>query len=140
MHRRIISSCLAFALAGAMTPAAMAQGGDTGGSLDVPEQIGGTRGGDSTFQIETGLVPLTTEEKTRVDQPEGRDLCDPSVPDSARRAAGVDCEREIPADGGKARPTLAEDPLLTPRDKTLKGDFEDLGLGDDVPATVILQQ
>ncbi len=139
MHRRIIHCCLAFALAGAMTPAAMAQGGDTGGSLDVPEQIGGT-GGDSTFQIETGMAPLAPEEKTRVDQPEGRDLCDPSVPDSARRAAGVDCEREISADGGRARPALAQDPLLTPRDKTLKSDFEDLGLGDDVPATVILQQ
>ncbi len=75
-----------------------------------------------------------------VEQPTGRDLCDPSVPDSVRRAAGVDCEREIPADGGKARPALAQDPLLTPRDETLKGDFEGLGLGDDVPATVILQQ
>ncbi len=140
MHRRIISSFLVLVLAGAMTPAAMAQGGDTGGSLTVPEQIGGTTGGNSTFQIETGLVPLTPDEKTRIDQPEGRDLCDPSVPDSARRAAGVDCEREIPADAGRARPALAEDPLLTPRDKTLKGDFKDLGLGDDVPATVILQQ
>jgi hypothetical protein len=137
MHRRIVCSCLAFALAAAMTPAAMAQGGDTGGSLSVPEQIGGTTGGDAESVQQ--IAPADGG-GIDVEQPTGRDLCDPSVPDSARRAAGVDCEREIPADAGRARPALADDPLLTPRDETLKDDFQGLDLGDDVPATVILQQ
>ena len=139
MHRMIICSCLAFALAGAATPAAMAQGSATGGSLSVPDQIGVPTDGPD-FQIDIGPAQIAPEDKTRVDQPKGRDLCDPSVPESARRAAGVDCERGIPVDAGEARPALAEDPLLTPRDETLKGEFEDLDLGDDVPATIILQQ
>jgi len=141
MHHRIIYTYLTFALVAALTSAAMAQGAGTGGSLSVPDQIGGgTTGNGTTFQIETGPAPIAPDEKTRIDQPEGQDLCDPSVPDSARRAAGVDCERGIPVDAGEARPALAKDPLLTPRDETLKGDFDDLNLGDDVPATVILQQ
>jgi hypothetical protein len=137
MRRRIICFCLAFALAGAMTPAAMAQGSDTGGSLSVPEQIGGTTSGDAE---NVQQIAPADGGGIDVEQPTGRDLCDPSVPDSARRAAGVDCEREIPADAGRARPALADDPLLTPRDETLKDDFQGLDLGDDVPATVILHQ
>ena len=74
-----------------------------------------------------------------VEQPTGRDLCDPHVPAAVRRAAGIDCQSDLRADGMRRRTGAANDPLLTPRDKTLKDDFDSLGLGDDVPATVILQ-
>ncbi len=169
MHRGIICSGLAFALVAALTPAvmaptAMAQGDATEGSLTVPEQIGVPKHSniqsqigqptDSNTQLQIGVptddktqlqiepVPAqgAPQGKTRVEQPEGQDLCDPSVAEAVRRAAGVDCERQISTSEGKARPTIAEDPLLSPRDETLKGDFDDLNLGDDVPATVILQQ
>ncbi len=75
-----------------------------------------------------------------VEQPTGRDLCDPNVPGAVRRAAGIDCQSDLATDGMQPRTGIANDPLLTPRDKTFKDDFDSLGLGDDVPATVILQQ
>jgi D-alanyl-D-alanine carboxypeptidase len=75
-----------------------------------------------------------------VEQPTGRDLCDPQVSEAMRRAAGIDCQSDLRTDGMRPRTGIANDPLLTPRDKTLKDDFNSLGLGDDVPATVILQQ
>jgi hypothetical protein len=76
-----------------------------------------------------------------VEQSTGRDLCDPQTSAAARRAAGIDCRSNIEANGKQQpRAGVANDPLLTPRDKTVKDDFKSLGLGDDVPATVILQQ
>lgn len=137
MHRRIIHCCLAFALAGAMTPAAMAQGGDTGGSLSLPEQIGGTTGGDAE---NVQQIAPADGDGIDVEQPTGRDLCDPNVPGAVRRAAGIDCQSDLATDGTRPRTGIANDPLLTPRNETLKDDFDSLGLGDDVPVTVILQQ
>lgn len=74
-----------------------------------------------------------------VQQSGGRDLCDPSVPDSVRKAAGVDCSRQISIER-RATTGLADDPLLRPRREDLDQGFDALGLGKDVPATVILQQ
>ncbi len=72
-------------------------------------------------------------------QPTGRDLCDPSVAAAVRRAAGVNCQSDLAANGIRPRTGIANDPLLTPRDKRMRDSFDSLGLGDDVPATVILQ-
>ena len=137
MHRAIVCSCLAFALAGAMTPAAMAKDGDTGGSLCLPEQIGGTTGGDAR---NVQQIAPADGGGIDVEQPTGRDLCDPNVPGAQRRAAGIDCKIDLATDGLRPRTGIANDPLLAPRNKTLKDDFDSLGLGDDIPATVILQQ
>jgi hypothetical protein len=77
------------------------------------------------------------------------DFCDPSVPEAERRRLGIDCEaleraraeaREAAGDARPPRTGSAADPLLTPRDDAQRQQFRDLGLGDDVPATVILQQ
>lgn len=140
MHRRIIGPCLALALAGAAVPAATAQGTGTGGSLSVPEQIGGPAG-DSGFQLDIAPATEPPKDKTRVDQTVGgRDLCDPSVSEAERARAGVDCESELRVDGEPNETGLASDPLLTPDNKVLDEQRKSLGLGRDVPSTVILQQ
>lgn len=73
-----------------------------------------------------------------VNQSGGRDLCDPTVSEAERRRAGVDCSERIRIER-KAVTGLAEDPLLQPPEDFEDG-FDALDLGDDVPATVILQQ
>lgn len=75
-----------------------------------------------------------------VEQPQGRDLCDPSVSEAQRRAAGVDCTRKVVRGAPPPRTGTAEDPLLTPRDQEMREGFQSLDLGDDVPPTVILQR
>jgi len=72
-------------------------------------------------------------------QPTGRDLCDPSVAEAVRRAAGVNCQSNLATNGIRPRTGIANDPRLTPRDQKMRDAFDALGLGDDVPATVILQ-
>lgn len=107
--------------------------------LDVPEQIQIPTGG-SDVQIESigagdAGNPVAVEQSTG-----GRDLCDPSVSASTRRRYGVDCS--APEAGGKGTDQMGAqtDPLLQPRDADQRRQFESLGLGEDVPATVILQQ
>ena len=73
-------------------------------------------------------------------QPTGRDLCDPSVAEAVRRAAGVNCQSNLATNGTRPRTGIANDPLLTPPDQRMRDAFDALGLGDDIPATVILQQ
>lgn len=75
-----------------------------------------------------------------IEQPEGRDLCDPSVPESVRRRAGVDCERELSVNGGLETEPLTETPGVGSGDEDLERTLRDLGLDEDVPPSVILQQ
>lgn len=124
---------VALLLFGLATPA-LAQ------SLDVPDQIQiPSGGGNADLQIGGAAGnPVSVEQSTG-----GSDLCDPSVSASTRRRAGVDCD--APEAGGKAPDAYSQtgtqdDPLLQPRDDDQRRQFESLGLGDDVPATVILQQ
>lgn len=73
----------------------------------------------------------------------GRDLCGPDVSAATRRRLGVDCGAPVRPgahDAMDGRVGTRTDPLLTPRNPGAQEEFEDLGLGDDVPATVILQQ
>jgi len=124
-------------------------------ALDVPEQIAPQGSAD----IGDGSIAPPPDDQIRVDEigagdasdpvsveqsQEGRDLCDPSVSDATRARYGVDCEaldaRERANVPGTAPAVgTASDPLLQPRDKDARDNFEDLNLGDDVPATVILQ-
>ncbi|MEO1601814.1 MAG: hypothetical protein AAFU49_15390 [Pseudomonadota bacterium] len=109
--------------------------------LDVPDQIQiPSGGGTADLQIGGAAAgnPVSVEQSTG-----GRDVCDPSVSASTRRRAGVDCD--APEAGGKAPDAYGQtgtqsDPLLQPRDDDQRRQFESLRLGDDVPATVILQQ
>lgn len=135
---------------------AFAQASGTSSEIDVPTQIiqgnNGAVSGAGTgmdqismpggLQIEE-ISPESGVAATRVEQSGGgRDLCDPSVSDATRRRYGVDCgEISAPGDGGTGKPVagIAHDPLLQPRDEDMRKDFESLDLGDDVPATVILQ-
>lgn len=116
----------------------------TGRPIDVPEQIPLQTGPSDAVRIE-GIAPRNGADPVAVEQPGGTvDLCDPSVPESRRRAAGVDCDRaEVqsppPTTGRRPRAGTASDPLLTPRDPGTREGFKELDLGDDVPPTVILQ-
>jgi len=113
-------------------------------ALDVPEQIAPDTGGDRTrieeIPSQDGGDPIRAEQFVG-----GRDLCDPSVSEAERRRHGVDCEaierreREgLPPRQGQAG--TADDPLLQPRDREAREEFDALELGDDVPATIILQK
>lgn len=134
MHRVVISPFPAVMIALLVATSAMAQGS----TLSIPDQIGAPSNGDD-FQIET--APSEPREKTMVDQTNGgRDLCDPSVSDAERARAGVDCESEISVNGDDGDGGIASDPLLAPRADDLKDELKSLDLGDDVPATIILQQ
>lgn len=139
MEYRLVA---AWILGAALMPAAsgLAQSIDqlnTGaqGAQDVP-QIGKPAAGDG-LQIDLGNQNGT---KSRVDQATGRDLCDPSVPEARRKAAGVSCPDHLKTNGTQKRSGLADDPLLRPKAEDLNKDFKSLDLGDEVPSTVILQQ
>jgi hypothetical protein len=145
--RRLAVALLAALLA--VTPATAQRAG-----LDLPEQIGtGERSvmppdtdGRQTAprgQFRIDDIPTDAGDRTRVQQPQGtRDLCGPETSDAERRRLGVVCPSEpLPGAAGQraARPGTRDDPLLTPRDEDARQEFRSLGLGDDVPATVILQ-
>ena len=104
------------ALAGGLWagPAALAQsdkanvgqiGTIDGREAEEVQQVGATdrRDAEEVQQItpSTGgkvLIDPAAGQASRsaaVQQSGGRDLCDPSVPDSVRKAAGVDCSRQI---------------------------------------------
>ena len=125
---------LAFAVASAGLAAAE--------GLDMPEQIGpgSSRPAD---RVQVDGIGAPREDPARIEQsPRSVDLCGPDVPEAERRRLGIDCtaldRRE--AGGAKEGPRgLSEDPLLSPRDPDAAREFRDLGLGEDVPATVILQ-
>lgn len=115
-----------------------------GEGLDLPEQIGTPQaGGADQIRIEE-IGPGDAGNPVTVEQSEGgHDLCDPSVSEATRRRAGVDCSAPETAGRGAAgapRTGTVDDPLLRPRDDDQRRQFESLDLGDDVPATVILQQ
>ncbi|MEM6677124.1 MAG: hypothetical protein AAF675_04540 [Pseudomonadota bacterium] len=131
-----------------ITTPALAQSG-----LDLPAQIGTP---DRSVGSDAILPSATPSDKLRVDSitPEvnqtsaeqtdgGRDLCGPETSDAERRRLGIDCSALTSApehtDRGPVVGT-SRDPLLTPRDEEARRDFNALGLDDDVPATVILQQ
>lgn len=99
------------------------------------EQIAPLDGGDA-IRVEE-IAPTTG---VGVEQAHGRDLCDPSVSPAERLAAGVDCERIMESTDAERRFLPAPDPLLQPRREDLREEFDALGLDEDVPATVILQQ
>ncbi len=119
---------------GAKPAAAKSPGVDAG--ADPGDQIA-TQNGDPTL-----IESISGDASGGVDVEQtagGRDLCDPSVSEATRRAAGVDCSARVEIGGPAPRAGLAKDPLLQPNNPEIKRDIEDLGLGDDVPATVILQ-
>ncbi|MEM9046421.1 MAG: hypothetical protein AAGC81_17185 [Pseudomonadota bacterium] len=115
-------------------------------ALELPEQI--------TTSPATGASQITVDEINQgaVGDPTsaqqsvgGKDLCDPSVSDAVRRRHNVDCAalnmREQAGTTQQSGVTgTASDPLLQPRDDEARQEFQNLGLGDDVPATVILQR
>ncbi len=109
----------------------------SGGDADLQIETQPNGDADGELQIQSGSGEQTG---VAVDQPKGRDLCDPSVSARKRRAAGVDCDSQIKANGHPATTATAKDPLLAPQEKTVGQEFQDLDLGDDVPSTVILQQ
>ena len=121
--------------------------GGTGQPGDESLQIKPRGSGEAELQIGTPDSSGSGQEQINsgnqggvaVDQPKGQDLCDPSVPAWKRRAAGVNCDKQIQVQQNTANPGLTNDPLLTPREKTVGDEFESLDLGDDVPSTVILQ-
>lgn len=120
--------------------------GSTGGASDEGLQITPKTQGSTDLQINTGNIGQGELQINKgnggnvaVEQPEGRDLCDPSVSKKQRRAAGVDCSARIKAPT-PGHTGLAQDSLLTPQQKDVGDEFESLDLGDDVPSTVILQQ
>lgn len=121
----------------AQTEMEQLQPGAGSGSPLGAEQLAPDDVGDRT-RVES-ITPQGPAD-VQVEQPKGQDLCDPSVPESVRRRAGIDCEREISVDGRPEQRPLAEKPLLTPDGQSLEKQVEDLGLGKDVPPTVILQQ
>tara|TARA_R110002096_G_scaffold13392_1_gene47565 strand:+ start:607 stop:1005 length:399 start_codon:yes stop_codon:yes gene_type:complete len=132
MRNRASLTTIAVAIA-----AAVVLGGTALAQTDI-EQLqpaprpGGALGTDQ-------LTPGDVGDRTRVEQPQGgRDLCDPSVPESVRRRAGVDCE--LPMGGQPEQKPLAEKDLRTPEGTNLEDEFESFGLGKDVPPTFILQQ
>lgn len=145
---------LALSLALAAPPGRAADEPDEANGLDLPRQI--TPRGVDPAEIDElesdaddpvrmeGLRIDGAGDPTRVEQPrDARDLCDPSVPQSVRDRLGIDCEalgRPLPDAAARPRTGSARDPLLTPRDREAREQFEDLELGDDVPATIILQQ
>lgn len=101
------------------------------------EQIAPRDGADAA-RIEE--IPVEDRPGLAIEQPQGRDLCDPSVSEAQRRAAGVDCSERALRTAPRPRAGTTQDPLLQPRDRALREGFEALDLGDDVPPTVILQQ
>ena len=101
------------------------------------EQIAPRQGGDPVRVEE--IAPLTGP-GIDVEQAEGRDLCGPEVSPAQRLAAGVDCERIMESTDADRQILPAPDALLEPRREDLREEFDALGLDEDVPATVILQQ
>ncbi|MEM7527553.1 MAG: hypothetical protein AAF416_07700 [Pseudomonadota bacterium] len=99
-----------------------------------------------TLQDKTKIEEIggAVDDATQAEQTVGgRDLCGPDVSAATRKRLGVDCGAPVRARTGgdmDARVGTRTDPLLTPRDRDAQQQFEELGLGDDVPATVILQQ
>lgn len=126
-----------------------------GGTLDVPAQIGSIENRDIAVEDLTSVeIPNMSRviiesiaapddpQPLIVTQPGGtRDLCDPKVADWERQQVGVDCTKLIERRLRKIRPELeAEpDPLFTNRSGEVEETFENLGLGEGVPSTVILQ-
>lgn len=103
------------------------------------EQIAPLEGGDAIRVDE--IAPTTgVGVGVGVEQAGGRDLCDPSVSPAQRLAAGVDCERSIEATDAEQQGGRPPNSLLEPRGEDLKEEFDALDLGEDVPATFILQQ
>jgi len=136
-----------------LTSGVIAQSGAT---LDVPEQIGQPDRADIVVEdirlpdapamspiIVDSIATTTDSQPTIVMQSEGgRDICGPEVSEWGRRQAGVDCSKLSERVKPRMLPLIEEkrDPLIS----TDKGDareaLENLGLGADVPATIILQQ
>lgn len=100
-------------------------------TLDVPEQIGAS---DPSVGVQM-ISPDDVGDRARVQQSGGRDLCGPTVSDEERLRLGVDCqalkERER---------ALGETEAERPDYKNTLDNIDTLNLGEDVPATVILQQ
>lgn len=93
-------------------------------------------------QPTTALENITAEqsEKLPLEQPDGRDLCDPAYHSAAAKRAGLNCQSYLDVAPSASLRSDTEPENPDRRNEALQKSLRSLDLGDDVPPTFILQR